>query len=293
MRQLITGLHSPFLIPVTDVRLGGQVHATTREGVALAIERLVPGTPEWDLYFANHHQRYAFAVDQLCAEHAYTVLDAACGVGYGSKFLGESGVQVVGVDRDTGALAIARSKFAHANVTFLEDDCQQLANVGSTPFDAVVSFETLEHLPEPSRFLARCYAVLKPSGLLVISTPNCNLREGSAKKQWEYHEKEYSARELVGLVQAVGFRDVRLWGQDYTTIGRLRDQVRAELNRIHSNPLFRVGRLLQRVLRGYPARWAVLPESLDDFAITPFTCDQDVDGLGQQGPFVLLAATRK
>ena len=259
----------------------------------MAIERLVPGTPEWDLYFANHHQRYAFAADLLRAERVSAVLDAACGVGYGSRFLGETGAQVVGVDRDAGALAIARSKFAHANVKFLEDDCQQLANVGSTPFDAIVSFETLEHLPQPSRFLDRCYAVLKPSGLLVISTPNGYLREGSAKKQWEYHEKEYSAHELVSLLQAAGFCDVRLWGQDYTAIGRLRDQVRAELNRIHSNPLFRVGRLLQRVLRGYPAQWAVLPESLDNFAITPIACDQDVDGLGKQGPFVLLAMARK
>lgn len=259
----------------------------------MAIERLVPGTPEWDLYFANHHQRYAFAADQLLAEHASTVLDAACGVGYGSKFLGERGVRVVGVDRDTSALAIARNKFAHANVTFLEDDCQQLANVDRAPFDAIVSFETLEHLSEPSRFLDRCYALMKPSALLVISTPNGNLREGSAKKQWEYHEKEYSAREIVDLMQAARFRDLGLWGQDYTAVGRLRDQVRAELNRIHSNPLFRVGRLLQRVLRGYHARRAVLPESLDDFVITPFSCDQDVDRLGKQGPFVLLAVARK
>ena len=259
----------------------------------MAIERLVPGTPEWNLYFANHYQRYAFAADMLRADSAVAVLDAACGVGYGSKFLGENGTQVLGIDRNASALAVARNKFAHANVQFVEDDCQQLANVGTTPFDAIVSFETLEHLTEPSRFLARCYAVLKPSGLLVISTPNGNLREGSAKRQWEYHEKEYSARELVGLLQAAGFRDIRLWGQDYTAIGRLRDQVRAELNRIHSNPLFRVGRLLQRVLRGYPARWAVLAESPDDFAITPITCDQDVDGLGKRGPFVLLAVARK
>lgn len=263
------------------------------EGKHLAIERLVPGTPEWDLYFANHHQRYAFAADLLRAERASTVLDAACGVGYGSRLLGENGAQVVGVDRDAGALAIARSKFAHANVKFVEEDCQQLANVGSTPFDAIVSLETLEHLPEPSRFLARCYATLKPSGLLIVSTPNGNLREGIAKEEWEYHEQEYSAREFVSLLRAAGFRDIRLWGQAYTAIGRLRDQVRAELNRIHSNPFFRLGRQLQRLLRVHPARWAVLPETADDLAIAPFACDQDVDGLGKQGPFVLLAIARK
>jgi SAM-dependent methyltransferase len=258
----------------------------------VAFERLVPDTREWDLYLANHRQRYAFAADLLRAKCTHA-LDAACGVGYGSRLLGENGMQVVGVDRDNGALNIARSKFAHANVKFLEDDCQQLANVGSSPFDAIVSFETLEHLPEPSRFLARCYAVLRPSGLLVMSTPNRNLREGSTKEQWEYHEKEYSAREFVGLLQVAGFRDVNLWGQNYTAIGHLRDQVRAELNRIHSNPLFRIGWLLQWLLRGYPPRRAVLPESSDDFRITPITCAEEADGLGKAGPFVLLATAHK
>ena len=252
----------------------------------------MPGTPEWGLYLANHHQRYAFAADLLRANCTY-VLDAACGVGYGSRLLGESGIQVVAVDRDISALNIARNEFTHENIEFFEDDCHQLANVGSAPFDAIVSFETLEHLLEPSRFLSRCHAVLKPGGLLVISTPNGNLRQGNAREQWEYHEKEYSAHELIDLLQAAGFHDVKFWGQDYTPIGRLRNQVRAELNRIHSNPFCRAGRLLQRVLRGHPTRWAALPESSDDFAITPITGYEDVDALGKHGPFVLLAVAHR
>jgi 2-polyprenyl-3-methyl-5-hydroxy-6-metoxy-1,4-benzoquinol methylase len=258
----------------------------------LAIERLVPGTPEWELYFANHHCRYRFALEMLHSEQATTVLDAACGVGYGSKILGESALKVVAVDRDASALAIARTKFSDPNVRFVQDDCEQLASIANGAFDATVSFETLEHLQHPDRFLSRCHQSLKSGGILVISTPNGNLREGDAKTEWEFHENEYSAAEFVRLLERAGFGEIRLWGQQYTAIGRLRDQVRAELNRIHSNPFFRLGRLLQRMLRHPPPARAVLPESLDDFVLQPFSCAEELDRLGKQGPFVLVGIAR-
>jgi SAM-dependent methyltransferase len=259
----------------------------------MAIERLVPGTPEWDLYFANHHCRYRFALEVLHSARAATVLDAACGVGYGSKFLGESGIKMVAVDRDASALAIARARFSDPNVRFVQDDCEQLANISNDSFDAVVSFETLEHLPHPERFLSRCRQMLKSGGTLIISTPNGNLRENEVKTEWEFHEKEYSAAEFIALLEQAGFGEIRLWGQEYTEIGRLRDQVRAELNRIHSNPFFRLGRMLQRILRHHPLAWAVLPESLDDFVLKPFARAEELDQLGKQGPFVVVGIARK
>ncbi len=259
----------------------------------MPIERLVPGTPEWDLYFANHHCRYRFALEMLRNERVASVLDAACGVGYGSKFLGEGGIQVTAVDRDPGALVIARSKFSNPNVRFLQDDCEQLASVANDRFDAIVSFETLEHLSHPDRFLSRCHQLLTPGGILIISTPNGNLRENDAKSEWEFHEKEYSAAEFVELLERARFGAIQLWGQQYTPIGRLRDQVRAALNRIHSNPFFRLGRLLQRVLRGHPMNFAALPESLDDFSLEPYCRAEELDSLGEAGPFVLVAAASR
>lgn len=259
----------------------------------MTIERIVPGTVEWDLYFANHQCRYCFALEMLRSAQATTVLDAACGVGYGSKLLGENAIKVVAVDRDASALAIARTKFSDPNVRFVQDDCEQLANISNDSFDAVVSFETLEHLPHPDRFLSRCRQSLKPCGILIISTPNGNLREGDAKTEWEFHEKEYSAAEFVTLLDQAGFSEIRLWGQQFTEIGRLRDAIRAELNRVHSNPFFRLGRLLQRVLRFHPSTWAILPESSDDFELQPFPGAEELDRLGKRGPFVLVGTARK
>jgi hypothetical protein len=53
----------------------------------MAIERIVPGTKEWDAFYANHIFRYQFAANILKEDSIAKLLDAACGVGYGSAFL--------------------------------------------------------------------------------------------------------------------------------------------------------------------------------------------------------------
>ncbi|HEX6985113.1 MAG TPA: class I SAM-dependent methyltransferase [Planctomycetaceae bacterium] len=254
----------------------------------MAFERLHPGRPEWDAYYANHIHRYMFAADRL--DGAGAVLDAACGVGYGSHWLAGHGVgSVTGVDRDENALRIARETFPHERVRLVRDDCQTLGEAGRFgPFDAVVSFETLEHLPRPTEFLARCRELLAPGGRLIVSTPNARVTGGQGPQDWEYHEKEYTPAELLAAAREAGFPNAELFGQCYTPIGRLRSAARAEINRLRSNPFQRLGTWAQRVVRGRPAPGPALPEQLDDFEIVPFASAEECDRLGPGGPFVLI-----
>ena len=65
-------------------------------------ERLMPNTSEWDMYIAEHRQRYEFAAEYCVNAH---VLDAACGVGYGSDLLHRKGAfNVLGVDLSSEAI---------------------------------------------------------------------------------------------------------------------------------------------------------------------------------------------
>ncbi|MGC1272196.1 MAG: methyltransferase domain-containing protein [Planctomycetaceae bacterium] len=258
----------------------------------MAFERLHPGRPEWDAYYANHIHRYRFAAERL--RGGGNVLDAACGVGYGSRFLAENGIgRIVAVDRDGEALRIARKSFTHEHVRFVQDDCQKLSEAEQHgPFDAIVSFETLEHLPDPQAFLRRCRALLSGDGRLIVSTPNANVTGGQGPREWEYHEQEYTPSELLAMLRECGFSQTELFGQCYTAIGRLRSAVRGELHQVRSNPLARVGSWVQRVLRGRPFPGAPLPEHLDDFVIRAFDSAEECDRLANEGPFVLIAEAR-
>src|SRR5947207_60969 len=162
----------------------------------MAFERIVPGTPEWTAYYANHIQRYAFAADMLTRESIAKVLDVACGVGYGAHYFATGGIgEIVAVDNDSSALECARKHFSHPAIRYLQDDCHTLIQTtqhGS--FDAVVSFETIEHLKRPAEFLRACRACLRKSGLFIISTPNARAHGPEAK--WELHEKESTAPEF-------------------------------------------------------------------------------------------------
>lgn len=261
----------------------------------MAYERLVPGTKEWDLYYANHQSRYAFAIGELQKEGLTKILDAATGVGYGAHYLAQHFPQrqLVAIDRNVAALQIAKTQFKSSNLLFLHDDCEKFDNVPQHgPFDAIISFETLEHLPNPKKFLQNCFDVLGENGLLVISTPNQWVSSPGGTNDWEFHEKEYKPDELIQLLSAQGFKDIHLYGQQLTAIGRLRQQMRGELNRLHSNPFTRMGKKLQSVFRGTRFN-SILPEQPEDFEIVPYPDTNVITQKGMKGPFVLVAVCRK
>jgi ubiquinone/menaquinone biosynthesis C-methylase UbiE len=261
----------------------------------MAIERIVPGTIEWDAFYANHIIRYQFAATTLQQNNQlHKLLDAACGVGYGSKFLAQqfSNAQITAIDRSKEALSIANSKFASATINFIEDDCHTLAAAATAaPFDAIVSFETLEHLPKPEAFLKSCFNVLASNGTLIVSTPN-QLVSSPTELNWEYHEKEYTPSELLTILQTAGFTNIQLWGQQFNVKGKIKNEVRADINKLWSNPFARFGRWIQTLLRGRKFE-AVLKETIDDFEIVRFNSTQEIDAMGVQGPFVLIAVAQK
>lgn len=237
----------------------------------MAIERLIPGTDEWSAFYANHIQRYMFAREHLYQIGATRVLDAACGVGYGARFLADGGIpKLVAIDRDATALEIAQREFSDPAIDFVQDDCHSLANAKLLgPFDAIVSFETIEHLPRPHDFLSACASLLRHGAPLIISTPNAQARSGMGK--WDYHEQEFTASEFSDLIRSAGFSNLRLFLQHRTALGHLRDDIRRELNIIRSNPFFRLGRVIQENFRRCSRLGPPMPENVEEYAISDYT----------------------
>jgi GT2 family glycosyltransferase/SAM-dependent methyltransferase len=116
----------------------------------------------------EHLHRYFFAL-QFCG--GKRVLDIASGEGYGSALLAGVASEVIGVDVAAEAVRHAAENYSADNLTFLRGDARRIP-LAAGSIDVVVSFETLEHLGEYQEFLREIKRVLRPDGLLVMSTPD-------------------------------------------------------------------------------------------------------------------------
>jgi len=119
----------------------------------------------------EHWHRYAFARNFVAGRR---VADVACGEGYGSALLAAGAASVVGVDMDSAAIAHARESYgALTNLRFVEGSAAALP-LADASVDAVVSFETIEHLEarDQPAMIAEFARILAPGGLLVLSSPN-------------------------------------------------------------------------------------------------------------------------
>jgi 2-polyprenyl-6-hydroxyphenyl methylase/3-demethylubiquinone-9 3-methyltransferase len=104
------------------------------------------------------------------------ILDIGCGAGLLCEPFTRLGAQVIGVDPSASNIAAAK---LHADKSHLSIDyrCTTVEEMDVRErFDVVLAMEVVEHVTDIGSFLDRCAAMLKPGGLMVISTLNRNLK---------------------------------------------------------------------------------------------------------------------
>lgn len=131
-------------------------------------ERFVPAEMRGEVVEAEHMARYWWA-SAFC--RGRRVLDAGCGAGYGAELLMRAGAAgVVAVDLADAVIEVARNE-ASAGVVYEVGDLRSLPHADGS-FDLVVCFEVIEHVEEQELVLDQLARVLRPDGLLLISSPN-------------------------------------------------------------------------------------------------------------------------
>lgn len=169
--------------------------------VLLTGERLQPGSELFGVDLARHRAAYVYA--NLNAR-GKRLLDLGCGTGYGTAELADSAttrISIFGLDRVHPAESSRRP-----NANFLRADLRGIP-IRDDTFSTIVSFQVVEHLEDPTPYLAAIARLLEPDGTAYVTTPNALTSDGV--NPWHVHE--YEAEELRAKL-AIHFEEVEMLG---------------------------------------------------------------------------------
>lgn len=164
-------------------------------------ERLSPGSELFGVDLARHRAAYVHAILNARGPR---LLDLGCGTGYGTAELAEAlapEVQVFGLDRVRPASTSRRN-----GARYLRGDLHGIP-LSSGSFDAITSFQVIEHLEDPTLYLQAIARLLRPDGCAYITTPN--VLTSDRVNPWHVHEYEAGEleaklREHFGSVEMLG-----------------------------------------------------------------------------------------
>jgi 2-polyprenyl-3-methyl-5-hydroxy-6-metoxy-1,4-benzoquinol methylase len=138
-----------------------------------------------------------------------TLLDVGCGEGFFLFNASKAGYITKGVELSHDAVEYAKKEFGLDVEIGPLDELQFPENY----FDVVTLWVVLEHVPYPLATLKEACRILKPGGLLAVSTPNIGgvLAKILRRRWWEIrrvHINQFTTRTLTDIVQNAGFTNV-------------------------------------------------------------------------------------
>ncbi len=177
-------------------------------------ERLVPWAPDAQTVYEHLH-RYLWAQPLMARRR---VLDLGSGEGFGAALLADQAASVTGVDIDERTVEHSRANYP--GIDFAVASATDLSAFADASFDAVVTFELIEHVADQERVLAEIARVLAPDGLVVMSTPERQAYSEDRDFVNPYHERELTQDEFTALLRS-RFTNVSLFAQGAITGSRI------------------------------------------------------------------------
>lgn len=156
-------------------------------------ERIVPHDLDAnDIQLRLHLERYDFGI--RCLEGRQRILDAACGVGYGTARIADHIPQLteaIGVDIDPDAIAYAQEHYSEGSrVGFKIGDVTSYQD--GKGFDGIVSFETIEHVERPAALVENLVGQMTEDGTLVASVPTSISTDVNRFHRHDFTEASFS-----------------------------------------------------------------------------------------------------
>jgi SAM-dependent methyltransferase len=182
-------------------------HTPVDDVLTLTGERTIPGLDVENYWFRRHEVVYQRLASR-CA--GLDVLEAGCGEGYGADLISRVARRVIALDYDETTVAHVRTHYPRVEV--MHGNLAELP-LADASVDVVVNFQVIEHLWDQPQFVRECARVLRPSGLLMVSTPNrITFSPGRDTPINPFHTRELNADELSRLLIDAGFTSVSMSG---------------------------------------------------------------------------------
>jgi len=118
------------------------------------------------------------------------IIELGSGEGYGIQMLAPLAEHYLAVDKFDTDIS------GHSNVEFRKQLLPALAGIADNSFDFAVTFQVIEHIQDDATFISEIHRVLKPGGILLLTTPNRSM--SLTRNPW--HIREYTSAELSGVV---------------------------------------------------------------------------------------------
>jgi 2-polyprenyl-3-methyl-5-hydroxy-6-metoxy-1,4-benzoquinol methylase len=188
------------------------------------------------------------------------LLDIGCAQGFFLFSASKAGYTTKGIEISQDAVEYAREEFG------LDIEAKPFEELRFTEnsFDVVTLWQVLEHVPYPLMILEEVHRILKPGGLLVVSTPNIESIPAKIlrKKWWDIkrlHVNQFTTKTLTGILQNAGFKNASCVSyKGFVSLSILLTMVLKYLNAYERlkalfNPDSILGKVLNRVMLIYPS----------------------------------------
>jgi len=187
---------------------------------------------EISIVFSRH--KYAYEYVQQFVENR-TVIDVGCGTGYRCRIFAEKSRMVYGIDYDKEAVTYCEKNYVAPNIKYIRMDANSLDL--DRQFDIAVAFQVIEHMQNLDKFIEQLKRVVKPNGIIFISTPNVR-RPQEDKDANPFHFNEMKYTQFQRLISD-NFSSYEILGVAYARRNKIRSFV-AKL------PFYRLGKKLKR-----------------------------------------------
>ena len=138
---------------------------------------------------------YDFAVPYIKDKK---VADVGCGLAYGTSLMATHASEITGIDYDSDTIATNKNRYRQiVNLDFIQSSVPPLP-LANNSIDVVTAFQFIEHIHKRKEFIKDALRVLRPGGVLLMTTPNA--RKSLARNPFHVHE--YTFDEMMKELQS-------------------------------------------------------------------------------------------